>query len=62
MFALYNNAKNVVAEDNFSHLIKMLETDGSQYFKRRSKLFMKMAGLCNLNRRWCCLKYLLSYR
>jgi hypothetical protein len=42
MFALYNNAKNVVVEDNFGHLIKMLEIDGSQCFKRRSKLFMKM--------------------
>lgn len=62
MFALYNNAKNVVVEDNFGHLIKMLEIDGSQCFKRRSKPFMKMAGLCNFNCRWCCLKFLLSYR
>lgn len=29
MMSLFNNAKNVVAEDNFGHLIKMLETDGS---------------------------------
>lgn len=49
MVSMYNNAKNVVVEENFGNLIKMLEVDGVQYIKRGSKHFMKMAGLCNLN-------------
>lgn len=56
MISLYYNAKNIVVEENFGSLIKMLEVDGVQYIKRRSKHFMKMAGLCDFNCRMVLLK------
>jgi hypothetical protein len=30
MFYTYNNAKNIVAEENIDHLIKVLETEGNR--------------------------------
>lgn len=61
MLSIFNNAKNVVVEDNFGHLIKMLETDGNHCIKRRSKHFMKMLVCVISIAGWCCLKSLLSY-
>lgn len=43
MLSIFNNAKNVVVEDNFGHLIKMLETDGN-IASKEDQTFYEDAG------------------
>jgi hypothetical protein len=57
---LVKNSIQNQKRNTMKHLIKVLERGGNKKSSRRSINLIKMAGLSNFNRRWCCLKYLVS--